>query len=259
MSEALKVTLIQSDLVWENKKQNLLAFEERILSATTETDLFILPEMFTTGFSMTPELWAEPHLGETFTKMRTWAQTTKAAILGSIIVKSNQQFFNRAYFIFPDGTHQYYDKKHLFRMAKEDEYYTPGIERVLVEYKGWRIFPLICYDLRFPVWSRNDLDYDLLIYLANWPERRSSAWKTLLKARAIENLSYVAGVNRIGNDGNGIEHSGNSALIDFKGEELSQIEPFKNVSESIILNKEDLQQFRKKFPAHTDADYFTVK
>lgn len=254
----MRVTLLQSNLIWEDKAANILAFETQIQSIEKETDLIILPEMFTTGFSMKPQLFAEPHLGTSFKTMQVWAKQTNAAVLGSLIVKENNQFFNRAYFVYPDGSHQFYDKRHLFRMAKEDEYYSAGNERLLIEYKGWKIMPLVCYDLRFPIWSRNDLDYDLLIYIANWPERRSLPWKTLLKARAIENLSYVVGVNRIGEDGNGIEHSGDSALIDFKGEEITKIEAHHQQQETVELSKDKLIQFRNKFPAQLDADTFKV-
>jgi len=255
----MKITLLQSNIEWENREANLKSFENQIQSLRSDTDLIILPEMFTTGFSMHPELWAEEHLGTTFKTMQLWAKQKQSAVVGSIIIKSNNKYWNRAYFVFPDGSFQYYDKRHLFRMAKEDEHYASGNQRVLVEYKGWKILPLICYDLRFPVWSRNDLDYDLLIYIANWPERRSTPWKALLKARAIENLSYVAGVNRIGEDGNGIEHSGDSALIDFNGKELSAITPNQQMSETISIDKDGLLEFKRKFPAHLDADTFTIE
>lgn len=254
----MKLTLLQSNLVWEDKSKNLDAFERQILSVEEDTDLIVLPEMFTTGFSMQPSLWAEPHLGDTFQKMQVWAEKKQAAILGSFIVEENHQYFNRAYFVFPDGNYQFYDKRHLFRMAKEDQYYSEGTQRLVVEYKGWKILSLICYDLRFPVWSRNNLDYDLLIYIANWPERRALPWQVLLKARAIENLAYVAGVNRIGKDGNGVEHSGDSALIDFKGEILSSIAPHQPQSETLKLSKTDLNKFRERFPVHLDADTFSI-
>jgi len=254
----MKITLLQSNLIWENKEANIDAFEKQIQAIKEDTDLIILPEMFTTGFSMQPELWAENHLGSTLSKMQEWASDTNAAILGSFIVKVDQKYYNRAYFVSPDQTFQFYDKRHLFRMAKEDKHYSSGEKHLIIDYKGWKILPLICYDLRFPVWSRNTMNYDLLIYIANWPERRSLPWKTLLKARAIENLSFVAGVNRIGKDGNGVEHSGDSALIDFKGEEISNIKPHTQQSETIEINQTELIQFRKKFPAHIDADNFTI-
>ena len=208
---------------------------------------------------MQPHLWAEEHLGATLEHMQSWAQQKKIAVLGSFIVEENQQYFNRAYFVFPDGIFRFYDKRHLFRMAKEDAHYTAGNDRLIIEYKDWKILPLVCYDLRFPVWSRNNLDYDLLIYIANWPERRSTPWKTLLRARAIENLSYVVGVNRIGKDGNGVEHSGDSALIDFKGDTLSRIQPHKEQKETVEISRSKLKVFREKFPAHLDADQFLIK
>ena len=254
----MRVTLLQSNLVWENKAKNLSNFEHQIQNISSETDLIILPEMFTTGFSMKVHQLAEEHLGPSFQVMQTWARTTKSAVLGSLIVRDKHQYFNRAYFVFSDGSFQFYDKRHLFRMAKEDNYFTAGEERLIVEYKGWRIMPLVCYDLRFPVWSRNNLSYDLLVYMANWPERRALPWKTLLRARAIENLAYVAGVNRIGEDGNGVRHSGDSTLINFKGEELTQIKPHHQQSETIELSKSDLTKFRTKFPAQLDADHFII-
>ena len=254
----MRVTLLQSNLIWEKKSRNLDNFEYQIQNINSETDLIILPEMFTTGFTMQVSQFAEEHLGESFQRMQTWAKATKAAILGSLMVHEKNHYFNRAYFVFPNGSYQFYDKRHLFRMAKEDSYYTAGQQRIIVEYKGWRIMPLICYDLRFPIWSRNNLNYDLLIYLANWPERRSLPWKILLKARAIENLAYVAGVNRIGEDGNRVSHSGDSALINFKGEELTNITAHQQQAETIELSKTDLIKFRTKFPAQLDADNFFI-
>jgi len=254
----MKVTLLQSNLVWESRKANIVAFEKQIFSLNQATDLIILPEMFTSGFSMQPHLWAEEHLGPSFQKMQIWAQKTQAAILGSLIIKEHNQYFNRAYFVFPNGTYQFYDKRHLFRMAKEDKFYSSGSNRIIVEYKSWKILPLICYDLRFPVWSRNDVNYDLLIYIANWPERRALPWKTLLKARAIENLSYVVGVNRIGKDGNGISHSGDSAVIDYKGDVISHILPNQPQAETVYLSKSKLSDFKTKFPVHLDADTFSI-
>lgn len=258
MPDLLKVSLIQSDLVWEEKDKNIESFDKQIKEINTNTDLIILPEMFSTGFSMQPEVWTESHLGSTFKQMQLWAKQKDAAVLGSIIVEEQNKYYNRAYFVFPNGDYKFYDKRHLFRMAKEDKHYSAGEKRFVVEYKGWKILPLVCYDLRFPVWSRNNLDYDLLIYIANWPERRSKPWKTLLEARAIENLAYVAGVNRIGEDGNGVSHSGDSALIDFKGDKLSTMSSHKQQTETIEISKADLQDFRAKFPAHLDADSFDI-
>lgn len=254
----MKLSLIQSNLVWENKAANIKSFEQKINEISTSTDLIILPEMFTTGFSMQPKRWAEPHKGDSFKQMQVWAKRKNAAVYGSFIVEEKNAFYNRAYFVFPDGSYKHYDKRHLFRMAKEDQHYNSGQERVVVDYKGWKILLQVCYDLRFPIWSRNNLNYDLAIYVANWPERRSLPWQILLKARAIENLSYIVGVNRIGKDGNQIEHSGDSAVINFKGEEISHIKPHQETHETIELSKEDLNKFRKVFPAQLDADKFTV-
>jgi predicted amidohydrolase len=254
----MKVTIIQSNLYWEDKVRNLEFFEKQIVSIKDLTDLIVLPEMFTTGFSMKPERFSEPENGITLQKMQTWAKAKDAAIVGSFIVEEDGKFYNRAYFVFPDGHYQYYNKRHLFRMAKEDEHYTPGTEKLIVEYQSWRILLLVCYDLRFPVWSRNENNYDIAIYVANWPERRSEPWKTLLKARAIENLSYVIGVNRIGDDGNNISHSGDSAIIDFKGDVLSKTKAKEIAVETVQLDQKALNDFRTKFPAHFDADDFQI-
>lgn len=258
MKPDLNISLVQTALIWENPIENIAAFDREIESIDSNTDLIVLPEMFTTGFSMKPEAFADDHLGSSFKQMQKWAEQKQAAIYGSLIITENGKYYNRAYFVFPDGRFEFYDKRHLFRMAKEDEHYTAGSERKIIEYKGWKILPLICYDLRFPTWSRNNLNYDLILYVANWPERRSMPWKTLLRARAIENLSYVIGVNRIGEDGNGIEHSGDSALIDFKGDEISQIKPHTQQTETIKIDAEALTDFREKFPAHLDADRFEI-
>ena len=254
----MNVTIIQSSLHWQDRQANLNMFEEKIKSISKETDLIVLPEMFTTGFTMDAEPNAE-NGNVTLSKMKEWASQKNAAICGSIIVEDKGNYYNRLYFVKPDGSYQSYDKRHLFRMAGEDERYTAGSEKVIIEYKGWKICPLICYDLRFPVWSRNvNNEYDLLIYVANWPAPRSSAWQTLLKARAAENLAYCIGVNRVGKDANGMDYCGNSAIIDFKGDVI-----FENENEEIIhsetLLKEELSEFREKFPAHLDADYFNIK
>ncbi len=255
----MNVTIIQAHLVWEDKQQNLDAFEEKILNIPETTDLIVLPEMFTTGFSMKPEQFSETNTGTTLTKLKEWAKAKNAAIVSSMIVEEDNTYYNRAYFVFPDGYYQYYNKRHLFRMAQEDRYYAGGQERTIVQYKSWRILLQICYDLRFPIWSRNKGDYDMVIYLANWPASRARAWQTLLKARAIENLSYVVGVNRIGADGNGIEHSGDSAVIDFKGEPITKPKAHATAVETISISKTDLEDFRTKFPAYLDADQFEVK
>ena len=256
--ENLTVTVIQSDLAWENKAENNSRFDKKIASITENTDLIVLPEMFNTSFSMNSEKMAEKMEGETMLMMAHWAKTKNAVITGSLIIEDNKQFFNRLIWMRPDGSYDYYDKRHLFRMADENKHYAFGKKKLVVELKGWKICPLICYDLRFPVWSRNKQDYDCLIYVANWPERRNHPWKTLLMARAIENISYTIGVNRIGLDGNGIAFSGDSAIIDFKGELISHINPHQNAIETITLSHAALKDFRSSFPAWMDADNFEI-
>jgi omega-amidase len=214
MKEKLKVAVLQVDLAWENIQKNLEIFSERIDAIEEQVDLIILPEMFTTGFSMNAEPLAEEKEGEAFKWMRNIAMERDAAVTGSVIVKEDGNFYNRLYFIFPNGDYKTYDKKHTFTLAKEDKTYTAGTERLIVDYKGWKICPLICYDLRFPVWARNTVDYDLLIYVANWPETRINAWDVLLQARAIENMSWCIGVNRTGNDGNDYRYNGHTAVYD---------------------------------------------
>lgn len=254
----LKVALIQTNLYWENPTANLASLEEKIAGISENVDLIVLPEMFTTGFSMSRSKVAEPMNLITFKWMEQMAAQTKAVVTGSFVAKEGNRYFNRLLWMEPSGNFDFYDKRHLFRMAREHESYEAGSKRIVKEWKGWKICPLICYDLRFPVWSRNvALEYDLLLYVANWPEVRSHIWSTLLQARAIENLSYVIGVNRVGEDGNGIPHSGDSAVVDFKGEVLVR----KSNKESIIihtLQKESLSAFRERFPAYLDADEFLI-
>ncbi|HBK70487.1 MAG TPA: amidohydrolase, partial [Flavobacteriaceae bacterium] len=211
MKNILKITIIQSELVWENSAQNRQVFLEKIKSISEVVDLIILPEMFTTGFTMNPEKVAETMDGETIHWLKYLAKEKNTAITGSLIIKEGNKYYNRLVFVHPTGEIKTYDKRHTFTLAGEDKIYTAGNKKLIVAYKGWKICPMICYDLRFPVWSRNTDDYNLLIYVANWPKPRITAWSTLLKARAIENMSYVVGVNRIGADDNGHEYSGNSA------------------------------------------------
>lgn len=255
----LKVALVQTDLYWENTTANLASLEEKIATITELVDIIVLPEMFSTGFTMNPASVAEPMNLTTTKWMQQVAAQTGAVVMGSFVAKEGTNYFNRLLWVEPNGTYDFYDKRHLFRMAREQESYTGGTKRIIKEWKGWKICPLICYDLRFPVWSRNvALDYDLLVYVANWPAIRSHVWNTLLQARAIENLSYVVGVNRVGNDGNGIPHTGDSAVIDFKGEVLER----KSIEEGILihtLQREPLTAFRDKFPAFLDADEFLLQ
>jgi omega-amidase len=262
MISDLKITLIQSSLFWENKEKNLEQFSRKIDSVKEPTDLIILPEMFTTGFSMNTKDLAEPLAGNTFNWMKKKASEKKCTVTGSFICHENGKYFNRLVWMNADGTYSIYDKRHLFRMGDENNYYSGGNKKIIVKLKGWKICPLICYDLRFPVWSRNENgenNYDLLIYVANWPERRAHAWKTLLLARAIENQCYVAGVNRVGEDGNAITHSGDSAVINAKGEIISHLKSHQENVETIVLNKDELNKFREQFPVLLDADKFEIK
>ncbi|MDX5321923.1 MAG: amidohydrolase [Bacteroidota bacterium] len=251
----MKIQILQSELIWEDPKANLLAFE-RLLATLTPADLILLPEMFTTGFSMQPKIYADRN-GDTLSWMKDRAAQHNKALCGSVMVEEEGRFVNRLYFVKPDGSHVQYDKRHLFTMGKEPEHYSAGTERVLVEYKGWKILPLICYDLRFPVFSRNDMDYDALIYVANWPEKRSHHWSKLLEARAIENQAYVAGCNRVGRDGTGIDYSGDSAIIDFKGDRMNDLHQETGVLEA-VWSKEALQEARSKFPVLADRDTFSA-
>jgi len=255
----LRVTTIQTNLYWNDIQANLSNLEEKIWSLSNQTDLIILPEMFTTGFTMEVNKLAEHSNLTTFRWMKQMAAQTNAVICGSYIVAENQQFFNRLVWMQPDGKYEKYDKKHLFRMADEHQFYTAGNEKLLVKLKGWVINPMICYDLRFPVWSRNTIEnqYDIAIYIANWPQKRALHWNALLKARAIENLCYTIGVNRVGNDGKGIHYAGDTSVIDMKGEIIytqSEIEEIK----TITLNHENLIDYRKAFPAYLDADKFEI-
>jgi omega-amidase len=266
----LKVTIIQSDLQWENIDKNLELFSKKISSINEKTDLVILPEMFSTGFTMNAKSCGEEMSGKTMEWLRLKANEKNCVITGSIIIRDNaasplekavnEAFYNRLIWMNPDGSFQQYDKRHLFRLADEQKTYSPGSKKIIPEINGWKICPLICYDLRFPVWSRRTKaeDYDLLLYVANWPERRIHAWRQLLVARAIENQCYVAGVNRIGNDGNEIHHPGYSAVIDFKGEQLSKTRPGEESIETISLDRESLLDFRKHFPFSDDADEFSI-
>jgi predicted amidohydrolase len=253
----MKIALIQSSLVWENPKLNRNHFEEKINAISENVDLIVLPEMFSTGFTMSPNLVAETMQGDTVFWLQSLAKAKNCAITGSLIITENSNFYNRLVFVFPSGELQFYDKKHLFTLAGEDKIYTSGKQKLIVEYKGFKICPLICYDLRFPVFSRNTEDYDVLIYVANWPKPRINAWNSLLKARSIENMCYTIGVNRIGEDNNKHEYSGHSQVTDFLGNYL--IEPQENEGVYITtLNKNTLLETRQKFGFLNDRDTFTV-
>lgn len=254
----MKIALIQSSLTWENPKANRNYFEEKINALTEKVDLIVLPEMFATGFTMNPEIVSETMEGETIQWMQSFAKAKNSAITGSIVIKENDNFYNRLVFVFPSGEIEFYDKRHLFTLAGEDKIYTAGHNKLIVEYKGWKICPLICYDLRFPVFARNVEEYDVLIYVANWPKIRINAWDTLLKARAIENMSYTIGVNRIGEDDNKFKHNGHSQAIDFLGEYILEPVEVKGVF-VVKLNKEELISARKKFNFLNDQDRFVLK
>ncbi|WP_422360809.1 amidohydrolase [Reichenbachiella sp.] len=260
----LTVAILQANLHWENIDANLAMFEEQIWSINETVDFIVLPEMFNTGFSMTPEKLAEVPGLKTHKWLLQMASQKKALVGGSYIVKEGTNYFNRFFMAFPDGTFQTYDKRHLFSLAKEEMFFEAGTERLVVEYKGWKICPLVCYDLRFPVWAKNkfdasnqSFDYDLLLYVASWPKPRINAWDTLLKARAIENQSYTLGCNRIGEDGNGYAYVGHSGVCDYLGETLD----FKDDQEGIIiqrLSKAQQDEFRTKFPFVADSDNFSL-
>lgn len=258
MKNELKIIGIQAALVWENPKQNIAFFEEKIKSLENDTDLIVLPEMFTTGFTMNPEKVAEKMTGFSVSWMQKIAKEKQTAICGSLVISDFNKFYNRFVFVHPSGEIETYNKKHSFTFAGEDKVYTSGTKKIIIEYKGWRICPLICYDLRFPVWARNTENYDLLIYIANWPVARVSAWDTLLKARAIENMSYVVGVNRTGKDANNYEYSGNSLLIDYLGKELSSLEKNELGIVTATFVKSDQDKIRKKLGFLTDKDSFKI-
>ncbi|HKR05680.1 MAG TPA: amidohydrolase [Bacteroidia bacterium] len=259
----LKVTIVQTKLFWENIPKNLEHFSEKLKAIRkNSTDLILLPEMFSTGFTMNAKNLAEKMNGSAMKWMQDAASAKNAVVCGSLIITEDQNYFNRLIWMSPDGTYKKYDKRHLFRMATENDIYKPGTEKIIVEIKDWRICPLVCYDLRFPVWSRNDAlnkKYDLLIYVANWPEKRVYAWKQLLIARAIENQSYVIGLNRIGKDGNGFNHTGDSAAINFLGEKISKTKSSKESVETISLSWKKLKEYRESFPALLDGDEFEIK
>jgi omega-amidase len=254
----MKIALIQSALFWENPIANRNHFEEKINAITEKVDLIVLPEMFTTGFTMNPKDVSETMQGETILWLQSLAKAKNSAITGSLVIKENNNFYNRLVFVFPSGEIQYYDKRHLFTLAGEDKVYTSGKEKLIVEYLGWKICPLVCYDLRFPVFARNVEDYDLLIYVANWPKQRINAWDILLKARSVENMCYTIGVNRIGFDNNNFEHVGHSQAIDFLGNYVLETQETEGVF-IVELNKEKLLETRKKLGFLNDKDSFELK
>ncbi len=249
----LRLSLVQADLFWEKPKQNRAAFAERLENLAGKTDLIVLPEMFTTGFSMQADHLAEPMEGPSLRWLQQQAEKLQAVITGSLIVREKGHCYNRLLWVRPDGRYSWYDKKHLFTLAGEHRHYSPGKLHLFARIGEWTILPLICYDLRFPVWSRNTNNYDLLLYVANFPAARSHAWNSLLPARAIENVCYVAGVNRIGIDGNGILYQGDSSLYNYAGKQLYRCTDKEDVF-TTTLSRNELLGFRAKFPFLEDAD-----
>lgn len=257
LKEDLCCSLIQQPLIWQAPDENRHRFAGLISSECRGSDLVVLPEMFTAGFSMDVSKFAEPENGATLQWMADMASSSEAAIVGSYAVIVNDKTINRLVWMRPDGSYETYAKRHLFRMAGEHKRYQAGSEKLLVELKGWRVCPMICYDLRFPVWCRNQDDYDLLIFVANWPQARADHWTALLKARAIENLACVIGVNRIGIDGKGHPYSGDSIALDAKGGAIVNPGSAEGVFKA-LFSAQELNRYREAFPAHLDADAFQI-
>jgi len=260
----ITITIVQSDLIWEQPEKNLNSFDKKLETLKDAQDIIVLPEMFSTGFTMNVRQYAEEMNGATLFWMKEKASGLNSVITGSFIFKSEDKYYNRLVWMNPDGTYKTYDKRHLFRFGNEHDYFKAGTEKIVVELNGWRFCPMICYDLRFPVWAKNRLEnerfqYDALIYVANWPEARKFHWQTLLKARAIENLSYVIGVNRIGPDGRGTRHSGNSIVISPRGETRCEIDDNAQEIKTITLSKPELLKYREKFNVGLDWDDFQLQ
>lgn len=253
----MKIVILQTDIYWANPKKNLECAEE-MLKKYAEVDLFVLPEMFSTGFCTQPQGIAEPVENESLVWMKRVAAERNCAIAGSVAIEDGGKFFNRFYFVHPDGLVQSYDKKHLFTYGGEHKQFTPGTERVIVSYKGVRFLMQICYDLRFPVWSRNRGDYDVALYVASWPVPRIEAWKALLRARAIENQCYVVAVNRVGEDPN-CSYCGGSEVINPYGKTIAVCEDYKVCGAEAVIDMDVLEDFRKKFPVLNDADDFCLQ
>ncbi|MCU0376344.1 MAG: amidohydrolase [Chitinophagaceae bacterium] len=263
MAASLSITLVQTHLYWEDKTTNLQQLTAK-LDGITGAEVVVLPEMFNTGFSMRPQALAETMEGPTMQWMKAVAMRKKIILTGSLMIAENGHYFNRMVWMLPNGQCGYYDKRHLFAYAGEDEHYTAGQRRLVAQVNGWRLLLLVCYDLRFPVWSRQQTgaggqpEYDAIVYVANWPERRSHAWGSLLVARAIENQCYVVGVNRIGTDGNGIAHSGHSLVADPMGQVLYEAAAGKEEIQTLSLSRQLLHEVREKLPFLKDADHFTL-
>ena len=270
----MRITSVQDVLHWEDEQSNLQMFTDLLSHLKGKTDLIVLPEMFNSGFSMRPEQFAQTIDGSTVRWMQQLAQQLDCAICGSLAIQESSSlatqeisslaiqegsgFVNKFIFVHPSGAIDQYNKRHCFRMSGEHEVYTPGVEKLIIDYRGWKILAQVCYDLRFPVFSRNENDYDLALYVANWPEVRRAPWRTLLQARAIENLAYVIGVNRIGEDDNGVIYSGDSIVVDYRGDVIFDHKDTASVHTQ-VLNLQALNDFREKFPAWMDADAFSLQ
>lgn len=264
---SLRVSILQTNITWENKPDNLRCLREKLETLRGATEIVVLPETFSTGFSMNTNDLAEPTTGNTILTLRQWASDYQVAIAGSYIAceedsatGKSPSYYNRAFFLTPEGDAHYYNKRHLFRMGNETEHFTAGNHRYIISYRGWNILLLVCYDLRFPVWSRNvNNEYDLLIYVANWPVPRRKVWDILLQARALENISYACGVNCIGTDGNQQSYNGGSVIYSPKAELLASVPDNEEGIATAILELSSLREFRKKFPAWKDADSFSME
>ena len=257
MNQSLSLTLVQTDLEWQNAAANLRLFDT-ILDSIEKTDLVILPEMFSTGFSMASGKLAEPMNGDSVKWLERVSSEKQIAICGSLIITDGGKFFNRFVLAQPDSDLVTYDKKHLFRMSTEDENYSAGVERIIFNINGFKICPQICYDLRFPAWTRNFDDYDVLLFVANWPAVRRTHWLSLLQARAIENQSWVVGVNRTGTDGNDVEYAGDSVAFDFNGHKMLDLEHKEQIG-TVVFNISDLENYRGTFPAWRDRDHYQIR
>lgn len=258
MQNNLKVALLQVAIVWQNIEENTANYTNKILAIIEPVDLIVLPEMFSTGFSMKPAPISEKMNGNTVKWMKKMAVLKNCAIAGSLIIEDDLKYYNRFLFVHPTGKVDYYDKRHLFTLAGEEKVFSKGIEKITVNYKGWKICPMVCYDLRFPVWSRNVEDYDMLIYVANWPKSRITAWDILLKARAVENMSYVVGLNRVGQDNNGLIYTGHSAIYNGLGSPILTTQATLEECVIIDLEKQHVIDIRKKFNFLNDADDFVI-
>jgi predicted amidohydrolase len=254
----LKIAMVQSFQYWEDIDANLKMFGEKVRSITEPVDIIVLPEMFSTGFSMNPASLYETMDGKALNWMKAFATESNAVITGSLIIKENENYYNRLVWMHPDGSYETYDKRHLFSMAGEEKVFSPGDKKLIVELKGWKICPMVCYDLRFPVWIRNVENYDLLLFVANWPDKRIEHWRKLLQARAIENQCFVVGVNRIGKDGNEIPYTGHSMFVNSQGEILTEIINEDKV-EIITCNDESLIMTRRHMPFLNDRDRFRLE